>query len=113
MGDLDKLLRKRQRSTGDKQLSQIRRVLLTEGLNEQECQTQRALLWKVLLRLSTSSLDSRAYMDLISREPSPVIEKIRNDTFRTLATDPNFKERVGEDRLIRLLDAFVWRGLGW
>ena len=30
-------------------------------------------------------------------------------TFRTLATDQNFKERVREDMLVRLLDAFVWR----
>jgi hypothetical protein len=28
---------------------------------------------------------------------------------RTLATDSNFKSRVREDMLVRLLDAFVWR----
>ena len=28
---------------------------------------------------------------------------------RTLATDRGFKERVREDMLVRLLDAFVWR----
>ena len=28
---------------------------------------------------------------------------------RTLATDNNFKSRVREDMLVRLLDAFVWR----
>lgn len=38
--------------------------------------------------------------------------KIRNDTFRTLATDEGFKERVGEERLVRLLEAFVGRTLG-
>lgn len=31
---------------------------------------------------------------------------------RTLATDKGFKDRVGEDMLIRLLDAFVWRNHG-
>lgn len=31
---------------------------------------------------------------------------------RTLATDRGFKERVREDMLIRLLDAFVWRNHG-
>jgi cell cycle arrest protein BUB2 len=60
-----------------------------------------------------------------------VREKIRNDTFRcakhtitvvffltsvslsrTLATDRGFKERVREEMLVRLLDAFVWRNHG-
>ena len=31
---------------------------------------------------------------------------------RTLATDKGFKERVHEDMLVRLLDAFVWRNHG-
>lgn len=31
---------------------------------------------------------------------------------RTLATDKGFKERVREDMLVRLLDAFVWRNHG-
>ena len=31
---------------------------------------------------------------------------------RTLATDTGFKERVREDMLVRLLDAFVWRNHG-
>ena len=30
----------------------------------------------------------------------------------TLATDRGFKERVREDMLVRLLDAFVWRNYG-
>ena len=45
---------------------------------------------------------------------SPCI--IHNSPFetheRTLATDRGFKERVSEDMLIRLLDAFVWRNHG-
>ena len=32
--------------------------------------------------------------------------------YRTLATDRGFKERVSEDMLVRLLDAFVWRNHG-
>lgn len=31
---------------------------------------------------------------------------------RTLATDRGFKERVREDMLVRLLDAFVWKNHG-
>lgn len=33
-------------------------------------------------------------------------------TPHSLATDDHFKERVGEDRLVRLLDAYVWRAAG-
>jgi len=33
-------------------------------------------------------------------------------SYRTLATDRGFKERVREDMLVRLLDAFVWRNQG-
>ena len=33
-------------------------------------------------------------------------------SFSTLATDRGFKERVREDMLVRLLDAFVWRSHG-
>lgn len=39
-------------------------------------------------------------------------DKIRNDTFRTLATDQEFKARVDEEVLIRVLDAFAWRYFG-
>lgn len=35
-----------------------------------------------------------------------------NIEVRTLATDRGFKERVREDMLVRLLDAFVWRNQG-
>jgi cell cycle arrest protein BUB2 len=38
---------------------------------------------------------------------------ILNSTGRTLATDRGFKERVREDMLVRLLDAFEWRSQGW
>lgn len=69
------------------------------------------------------------FLEYVARGPCEVREKIRNDTFRcvlsfrycllhnihslfccrTLATDRGFKERVREDMLVRLLDAFVWR----
>ncbi|KAG0654634.1 hypothetical protein C6P46_001557 [Rhodotorula mucilaginosa] len=46
-----------------------------------------------------------------SRDSSPLHEKIRNDAFRTLATDQDFLDKVGEEKLIRCLEAFVWRRL--
>lgn len=39
-------------------------------------------------------------------------ELVKNDTFRTLATDTQFKGKVKEDMLIRLLEAFVWKNHG-
>lgn len=56
-----------------------------------------------------NSLSADKYLRYVGRGPCEYKEKIRNDTFRTLATDRGFKERVQEDMLVRLLDAFVWR----
>ena len=38
--------------------------------------------------------------------------RVANLATSTLATDRGFKERVSEDMLVRLLDAFVWRNHG-
>jgi hypothetical protein len=45
-------------------------------------------------------------------DDSFVLPTVKNDTFRTLATDTNFKSKVKEDMLIRLLECFVWRNVG-
>lgn len=37
---------------------------------------------------------------------------VKNDTFRTLATDKEFKGKVDEEMLIRLLEAFIWKSKG-
>lgn len=49
------------------------------------------------------------YLSLIHRGASSAYSKIRNDTFRTLTTDPLFRRRVSEASLIRLLNAIAWR----
>jgi cell cycle arrest protein BUB2 len=49
------------------------------------------------------------YLALIHRGASPAYSKIRNDTFRTLTTDPLFRRRVSEASLIRLLNAIAWK----
>lgn len=54
-------------------------------------------------------LDTDEYLSLIHRGASPAYSKIRNDTFRTLATDPLFRRRVSEASLIRLLNAVAWK----
>ncbi|KAF8918064.1 rab-GTPase-TBC domain-containing protein [Mucidula mucida] len=85
----------------------LRRMILTEGIPSDQDPTLRPRIWKILLRINDLKADT--YLDYVARGPCDVREKIRNDTFRTLATDRGFKERVREDMLVRLLDAFVWR----
>ncbi|KAJ6124604.1 hypothetical protein N7471_011921 [Penicillium samsonianum] len=67
----------------------------------------RIYLWLVLLDVPPMPTDD--YLALIHRGRSPAYTKIRNDTFRTLATDPLFKRRVTEASLIRLLNAVAWK----
>ncbi|MCJ1338777.1 hypothetical protein MMC09_004066 [Bachmanniomyces sp. S44760] len=67
----------------------------------------RIYIWLILLNAPPLATDS--YLSLIHRGASPAYSKIRNDTFRTLATDPLFKRRVSEASLIRLLNAIAWK----
>lgn len=69
--------------------------------------TYRVYLWLVLLDIPPVPTDE--YLALVHRGRSPTYTKIRNDTFRTLATDPLFKRRVTEASLIRLLNAVAWK----
>ncbi|GFF40574.1 cell division control protein 16 [Aspergillus udagawae] len=69
--------------------------------------TYRVYLWLTLLDIPPVPTDE--YLSLIHRGRSPAYTKIRNDTFRTLATDPLFKRRVTEASLIRLLNATAWK----
>ncbi|KAA8643560.1 hypothetical protein EYZ11_003201 [Aspergillus tanneri] len=69
--------------------------------------TYRVYLWLVLLDIPPVSTDE--YLSLIHQGRSPAYTKIRNDTFRTMATDPLFKRRVTEASLIRLLNAVAWK----
>lgn len=67
----------------------------------------RVYLWLILLNVAPVPTDD--YLALVHRGGSPAYAKIRNDTFRTLATDPLFKRRVTEASLIRLLNAVAWK----
>src|SRR4051794_27708016 len=67
----------------------------------------RIYVWLILLNAPV--LETDAYLALVHRGPSPAYSKIRNDTFRTLATDPLFRRRVSEASLIRLLNAVAWK----
>ncbi|PTB71192.1 TBC-domain-containing protein [Trichoderma longibrachiatum ATCC 18648] len=71
------------------------------------CLHRLIYVWLVLLDAPIMSTDE--YLALIHRGASPAYAKIRNDTFRTLTTDPLFRRRVSEASLIRLLNAIAWR----
>ncbi|KAG9122354.1 hypothetical protein FRC07_001322 [Ceratobasidium sp. 392] len=92
----------------DEGLKKLRRLILLDGIPTSEDTTLRPRIWKLLLRVD-GPLAGDTYIQYVARGASPDREKIRNDTFRTLATDLEFKSRVREDMLVRLLDAFVWR----
>lgn len=59
--------------------------------------------------LDAPMLSTDDYLSLVHRAASPAYAKIRNDTFRTLTTDPLFRRRVSEASLIRLLNAIAWK----
>lgn len=99
--------KQRSSSDVDEAIKKLRRLILVDGIPSAVDATLRPRIWKILLRVQDVSAD--AYLQYVSRGPCAVREKVRNDTFRTLATDRGFKERVREDMLVRLLDAFVWR----
>ncbi|KZP00893.1 rab domain-containing cell division control protein [Calocera viscosa TUFC12733] len=90
-------------------LRKLRRQILVEGIPDEIAPHRRPAVWKLFLGIK--HLDGERYLSYVSRGPCAVREKIRNDTFRTLATDKGFKSRVREDMLVRLLDAFVWSSL--
>lgn len=90
-------------------LGQLRYLVLVEGLkaNDQAECTYRATVWSVLLQVPPTRAED--YIRLIKLGPSPMYGKIRNDTFRTMATDTVFKQKVPEDALIRVLNSYAWK----
>ncbi|KAF9400014.1 hypothetical protein BGZ94_005558, partial [Podila epigama] len=66
----------------------------------------RGQCWKLLLEVHHVS--AQEYVSLVKRGKPDEYGKIRNDTFRTLATDKKFLDVVDEDSLIRVLCAFAW-----
>ncbi|RUS35479.1 LOW QUALITY PROTEIN: rab-GTPase-TBC domain-containing protein [Jimgerdemannia flammicorona] len=70
-------------------------------------QRLRSQVWKVFL--GVYHVSATEYTCLVKKGPSDVYDKVRNDTFRTLATDQGFSMEVQEDMLIRVLNAFAWK----
>ncbi|KAL7272080.1 CDC16 protein [Rhizina undulata] len=90
-------------------LQDLRYLVLTEGIqaDAEGNSPLRIYLWSILL--GVAPMRTNDYVSLVRRGASSSYSKIRNDTFRTLATDPLFRRRVSESSLIRLLNAFQWR----
>lgn len=93
-------------------ISQLRYLILVDGLgvpngSDDGQSSYRCYAWSILLRVKPTN--SSYYVNLIRRGPSAAYTKIRNDTFRTLATDVHYRSKVSEEALIRVLNAFAWR----
>ncbi|EFX04138.1 mitotic check point protein [Grosmannia clavigera kw1407] len=83
-------------------------AILVEAPADSRAQSS-ARIYAWLILLDCPVLETDAYLALIHRGASPAYSKIRNDTFRTLTTDPLFRRRVSEASLIRLLNAIAWK----
>ncbi|ORY29797.1 rab-GTPase-TBC domain-domain-containing protein [Naematelia encephala] len=92
-------------------MKELRRVVVKYGIPEIPGRPSlRPRLWKLFLQIDT--LHGEDYLNWVSLGSCDVSSKIKNDTFRTLATDLDFKGKVREDMLIRMLEAFVWKNAG-
>lgn len=93
-------------------LAQLRYLVLSEGIplsKDKSAGRLRCNVWSVLTRCSMDGATSD-YVLLVRRgpPPHPIYSKIKNDTFRTLNTDPQFVACVSEDAITRCLSCFAW-----
>ena len=89
-------------------LNALKLHVMNEGIpaNSDGSSKLRPLIWSILLGVEPMAVDD--YLALLEKGASPGYQKIRNDTFRTLANDTLFKARVNEPSLIRLLNSYSW-----
>ena len=90
-------------------LSNLRHSVLTSRVEagKDGMSDYRIYLWLVLLNIPALPTDT--YLKLVHRGRSPAYDKIKNDTFRTLATDTLFKRRVTDASITRVLNAVAWK----
>ncbi|TLD14758.1 TBC-domain-containing protein [Venturia nashicola] len=90
-------------------LDELRHKIVADGIpsNSDGMSELRIYVWLILLNSPPIATD--IYLDLVRQGASPAYSKIRNDTFRTLATDPLFRRRVTENSLTRVLNAVAWK----
>lgn len=87
-------------------LRQLRYDVLTAGLPGPDCR-YRNYVWTVLMQLDLTNATEK-YAQLVCHGPSTADTKIRSDSFRTMVTDAKFHEKVREESLLRVLNAYVW-----
>ncbi|KAI2619409.1 TBC-domain-containing protein [Hypomontagnella submonticulosa] len=90
-------------------LESARLKVLDQGIRSDSDGMSRTRIYVWLIFLNAPIVNTDDYLALIHRTASPAYSKIRNDTFRTLTTDPLFRRRVSEASLIRLLNAIAWK----
>ncbi|OTA92063.1 hypothetical protein M434DRAFT_75236 [Hypoxylon sp. CO27-5] len=90
-------------------LESARLKVLDQGIKSDSDGMSRTRIYVWLIFQDAPILNTDDYLGLIHRGASPAYSKIRNDTFRTLTTDPLFRRRVSEASLIRLLNAIAWK----
>ncbi|KAI0176697.1 mitotic check point protein [Pestalotiopsis sp. NC0098] len=90
-------------------LESARLKVLDQGIKSDSDGMSSVRIYVWLIFLNAPVLETDEYLALIHRSASPAYAKIRNDTFRTLTTDPLFRRRVSEASLIRLLNAIAWK----
>ncbi|GKT23679.1 hypothetical protein ADUPG1_012497 [Aduncisulcus paluster] len=90
-------------------LIQLKTLVLHHGIPDytiKDSETPlRQIVWKCLLR--TGNGDIQKYLSLVKRGKSSLHDKIKRDTDRTFKSNRVFEEKVPEDKLIRLLNAYV------
>lgn len=107
--ELDLLVRRGPTSSLPAALSSLRHAILVDGIpaNSDGKSDLRIYIW--LIMLGAGPLPTDIYIDLVHQGSSPAYSKIRNDTFRTLTTDPRFRTKVSENSLTRVLNAAAWK----
>lgn len=87
---------------------QLRRLIITDGLEQTEDGICSSRLYAWLVLLQTQPIDYEQYAALLERGASPAYQKIQDDVHRTMATDPHFIKRVTKSSLTRVLNTVAW-----
>uniref|UniRef100_A0A6B2LAQ1 Rab-GAP TBC domain-containing protein n=1 Tax=Arcella intermedia TaxID=1963864 RepID=A0A6B2LAQ1_9EUKA len=97
----------------DQNLKRLRELVVLKGLPQETPEerdrgdheiTLRGKIWKILLRVR--KIDSQKYIEYVNKGPSLHDSIICLDAKRTLQNEPDFRRRVSNEKLIRLLNAW-------
>lgn len=97
-----------------KTVNTLRRLVLLEGMpagaNDLDSEefgrcSLRGLVWKALLGIGT--VDVQEYTDIVRKGPSADDSRVREDTKRTFPKNYDFVRKVPNEKLVRVLNAYV------